>query len=156
MLFFIFQMGNSPGSLERAHRTSDGQLSRPTAFSPKELRTLHIIFRHGCELAPSRVKRRASVKRQKRHTESMNRIQFQWAFHDLLPEAESVRFADFAFDIYDLDNDGYVNFMDFVSTLEVYLRGTYEQKVQLLFALYDIDSDGCVMREEVQEIIEVR
>ena len=114
-----------------------------------------MIFRHGCELAPS-VKRRASVKRQKHHTESMNRTQFQWAFHDLLPEAESVRFADFAFDIYDLDNDGYVNFMDFVSTLEVYLRGTYEQKVQLLFALYDIDSDDCVMREEVQEIIEVR
>lgn len=42
---------------------------------------------------------------------------------------------------------------DFLQTLSILSRGTVEEKLTWTFALYDINGDGCVTREEMTDIV---
>lgn len=42
---------------------------------------------------------------------------------------------------------------DFLQTLSILSRGTMEEKLTWTFALYDINGDGCVTREEMTNIV---
>lgn len=52
----------------------------------------------------------------------------------------------------DHDMDGTVNFEDFVVLMSMLSRGTFEEKLQWVFNLYDFDGNGSFTLEDMLEI----
>ncbi|KAG2468352.1 GUC1A protein, partial [Polypterus senegalus] len=57
------------------------------------------------------------------------------------------------FETFDMNKDGYIDFMEYVAALSLVLKGKVEQKLRWYFKLYDIDGNGCIDRGELLNII---
>ncbi|XP_028654962.1 guanylyl cyclase-activating protein 1-like [Erpetoichthys calabaricus] len=57
------------------------------------------------------------------------------------------------FETFDMNKDGYIDFMEYVAALSLVLKGKVEQKLRWYFKLYDIDGNGCIDRSELLNII---
>ncbi|XP_056156564.1 guanylyl cyclase-activating protein 1 [Lampris incognitus] len=57
------------------------------------------------------------------------------------------------FKTFDMNNDGYIDFMEYVAALSLVLKGGVQQKLRWYFKLYDVDRSGCIDREELLLII---
>ncbi|XP_039604525.1 guanylyl cyclase-activating protein 1-like isoform X2 [Polypterus senegalus] len=58
-----------------------------------------------------------------------------------------------SFDVVQISQDGYIDFMEYVAALSLVLKGKVEQKLRWYFKLYDIDGNGCIDRGELLNII---
>ncbi|XP_061778709.1 guanylyl cyclase-activating protein 1 isoform X2 [Nerophis ophidion] len=57
------------------------------------------------------------------------------------------------FSTFDLNNDGFIDFMEYVAALSLVLKGEVHQKLRWYFKLYDLDGSGCIDRDELLLII---
>ncbi|XP_019942124.1 guanylyl cyclase-activating protein 1 [Paralichthys olivaceus] len=57
------------------------------------------------------------------------------------------------FTTFDMNDDGYIDFMEYVAALSLVLKGGVQKKLRWYFKLYDIDGSGCIDREELLQII---
>ncbi|XP_049894305.1 guanylyl cyclase-activating protein 1 [Epinephelus moara] len=57
------------------------------------------------------------------------------------------------FTTFDMNDDGYIDFMEYVAALSLVLKGGVQQKLRWYFKLYDIDGSGCIDRDELLLII---
>ncbi|XP_035518163.1 guanylyl cyclase-activating protein 1 [Morone saxatilis] len=57
------------------------------------------------------------------------------------------------FSTFDMNDDGFIDFMEYVAALSLVLKGEVQQKLRWYFKLYDIDGSGCIDREELLQII---
>uniref|UniRef100_A0A672IS59 Guanylyl cyclase-activating protein 1 n=1 Tax=Salarias fasciatus TaxID=181472 RepID=A0A672IS59_SALFA len=57
------------------------------------------------------------------------------------------------FTTFDMNDDGFIDFMEYVAALSLVLKGGVQQKLRWYFKLYDIDGSGCIDREELLLII---
>ncbi|XP_038076605.1 EF-hand calcium-binding domain-containing protein 1-like isoform X2 [Patiria miniata] len=55
--------------------------------------------------------------------------------------------------VFDLDSDNYVNLSEWLQGLSVFLKGTYEEKKQFCFKVYDLNDDGFITREEIFNLL---
>ncbi|XP_077582058.1 guanylyl cyclase-activating protein 1-like [Stigmatopora nigra] len=53
------------------------------------------------------------------------------------------------FTTFDLNDDGFIDFMEYVAALSLVLQGAVHQKLRWYFKLYDIDGSGCIDRDEL-------
>lgn len=56
---------------------------------------------------------------------------------------------------FDADRNGVMDFREFMCALSVTSRGTFEEKLQWTFNMYDIDNDGSVLLNEMEDMIGV-
>uniref|UniRef100_A0A3Q2VZW8 Potassium voltage-gated channel interacting protein 2 n=1 Tax=Haplochromis burtoni TaxID=8153 RepID=A0A3Q2VZW8_HAPBU len=137
----------SSSSVDQRSIVEDGELStvcyRPegldrlvqqTKFSKKELQVLYRGFKNEC---PSGV---------------VNEETFKSIYSQFFPQGDSSMYAHFLFEAFDTQNNGSVNFEDFVISLSIILRGSITDKLNWAFNLYDINKDGCITREVNQPI----
>uniref|UniRef100_A0A665UJJ9 Guanylyl cyclase-activating protein 1 n=1 Tax=Echeneis naucrates TaxID=173247 RepID=A0A665UJJ9_ECHNA len=59
------------------------------------------------------------------------------------------------FATFDMNDDGFIDFMEYVAALSLVLKAGVQQKLRWYFKLYDIDGSGCIDREELLLIIKV-
>uniref|UniRef100_A0A8C9XFR4 Guanylyl cyclase-activating protein 1 n=1 Tax=Sander lucioperca TaxID=283035 RepID=A0A8C9XFR4_SANLU len=59
------------------------------------------------------------------------------------------------FTTFDINNDGFIDFIEYVAALSLVLKGGVKQKLRWYFKLYDIDGSGSIDREELLQIIKV-
>uniref|UniRef100_A0A673BKL3 Guanylyl cyclase-activating protein 1 n=1 Tax=Sphaeramia orbicularis TaxID=375764 RepID=A0A673BKL3_9TELE len=59
------------------------------------------------------------------------------------------------FTTFDMNDDGFIDFMEYVAALSLVLKGEVQQKLRWYFKLYDIDGSGCIDRDELLLIIKV-
>ena len=57
------------------------------------------------------------------------------------------------FAVVDMDKNGYISFREFLNMLVVFAKGTAEDKVKLMFDMYDIDQVGKLSRKDFSDMI---
>uniref|UniRef100_A0AAQ4S421 Guanylate cyclase activator 1Aa n=1 Tax=Gasterosteus aculeatus aculeatus TaxID=481459 RepID=A0AAQ4S421_GASAC len=67
------------------------------------------------------------------------------------PEANA--YIEQMFRTFDMNKDGYIDFMEYVAALSLVMRGKMEHKLRWYFKLYDVDGNGCIDRHELLNII---
>ncbi|KAK0137828.1 Guanylyl cyclase-activating protein 1 [Merluccius polli] len=67
--------------------------------------------------------------------------------------ASSDAYAKTMFSTFDMNDDGYIDFMEYVAALSLVLKGEVQQKLRWYFKLYDVDGSGCIDRDELLLII---
>eukprot|EP00049_Salpingoeca_infusionum_P003666 m.69506 g.69506 ORF g.69506 m.69506 type:complete len:184 (-) comp12225_c1_seq4:96-647(-) len=83
----------------------------------------------------------------------LNRDDFARIYGTLFPQGDATAFAHRVFDRFDIDHDGTINFREFVCGLSVASRGAVREKLDWAFGLYDIDGDGTVTLDEMEQIL---
>uniref|UniRef100_A0A8D0C5U6 EF-hand domain-containing protein n=1 Tax=Salvator merianae TaxID=96440 RepID=A0A8D0C5U6_SALMN len=69
-------------------------------------------------------------------------------------DPEANQYIEQMFHTFDMNKDGYIDFMEYVAALSLILRGKMEQKLRWYFKLYDVDGNGCIDRHELLSIIQ--
>uniref|UniRef100_A0A3B4AZJ0 Guanylyl cyclase-activating protein 1 n=1 Tax=Periophthalmus magnuspinnatus TaxID=409849 RepID=A0A3B4AZJ0_9GOBI len=67
--------------------------------------------------------------------------------------ASSNEYVYTMFRTFDMNDDGYIDFMEYVAALSLVLKANVQQKLRWYFKLYDIDGSGCIDRDELLLII---
>lgn len=87
---------------------------------------------------------------------SLTMSEFKKVYSDFFPRGDATTFAEYAFKAFDINQDGTLDFREFMCALSVSSRGSLEEKIQFAFRIYDIDGDGFITKHEMVEIIGVR
>ncbi|XP_074654362.1 neuronal calcium sensor 1-like isoform X1 [Tubulanus polymorphus] len=112
------------------------ELTEITYFDKKELQRWHKDFMKDC---PSGFLRKE---------------EFQSIYQQFFPHGDPTTFANFVFNVFDANRDGYISFKEFIVALSVTSRGTLDEKLDWAFNLYDIDNDGYITKSEMIDIVD--
>lgn len=69
------------------------------------------------------------------------------------PRTYKEELAEDIFRIYDKDNNGVVEFQEFLVIIYIMSDGSTEQKLKQIFRIFDSDGDGTVTNEEMHRIV---
>ncbi|CAK8690861.1 neurocalcin-like isoform X2 [Clavelina lepadiformis] len=83
----------------------------------------------------------------------MDRQQFEDFYEHFFCNDKNKKFVDHLFRTFDFNGDGKVNFKEFVCGLSVTTRGTPDEKLTWTFNVYDVNQDGTITLDEMNEIM---
>jgi len=78
--------------------------------------------------------------------------QFSHIFRVFFPNTNADDFCRHVFRTFDTDQNGIVDFREYVLALHVIMNGSDDERLDWAFRLYDIDNNGVIDPEEVTEI----
>ena len=84
----------------------------------------------------------------------MTQEQFFSMYRMLIPEGNTEKFCKHVFRTFDADNNGYIDFLEFLLALNITSTGNPEEKLKWAFKLYDIDGNGSVSQEEMIKVVQ--
>ncbi|XP_032621126.1 guanylyl cyclase-activating protein 3 [Chelonoidis abingdonii] len=70
--------------------------------------------------------------------------------HGLNPQADT--YVDQVFNTFDLNKDGFIDFLEFIAAINLVIRGKIDQKLKWYFKLYDADGNGSIDKKELLSI----
>ena len=86
----------------------------------------------------------------------ISRKSFQSMLSDCLPGMRSDRLAQLSshiWRVYDINEDGQIDFFEFMMVLHVMSSGSSEDNLRQLFRVFDINSDGSISKDELERIV---
>ncbi|KAJ7320368.1 hypothetical protein JRQ81_019879 [Phrynocephalus forsythii] len=81
---------------------------------------------------------------------SMHEFKRLLDLHDLNPEANY--YVEQVFNTFDLNKDGFIDFLEFIAAINLVIRGKIDQKLKWYFKLYDADGSGTIDKKELLSI----
>jgi Ca2+-binding EF-hand superfamily protein len=101
----------------------------------------------------------------------LDKKNFGKIYTQFFPFGDPAEFANYVFDVFDENKNGYIDFKEFICALSATSRGTLEEKLKCLslsdvslldligastgaFQLYDINKDGHISYQEMLSIVQ--
>ncbi|KAL6940659.1 Neuronal calcium sensor 1 [Hanseniaspora vineae] len=84
---------------------------------------------------------------------NLNKEEFIKIYKQFFPFGYPDDFATHIFRVFDEDQNGYVDFKEYVNALSITSRGTLDDKLKWSFKLYDIDNDGQITFDEMLTVV---
>lgn len=128
-------MGNNKSSALSKELLQD--LKSNTKYSESELCTWYQSFLKEC---PS-----GKISKQ----------QFEGIYASFFPNADPTKYARHVFRSFDTNADGTLDFKEYIVALHLTSGGKTMQKLEWAFALYDVDGNGTISKNEMLEIVKV-
>merc|ERR1711934_1080173 len=70
-----------------------------------------------------------------------------------MPNKDASKMQKHVFRIYDSNNDGYIDFVEFMIIFHIMSDGTPEEILGKIFRVFDVNSDGTINKKEMQRLI---
>lgn len=86
----------------------------------------------------------------------ISKEQFEGIYASFFPDANPTAYARHVFRSFDTNADGTLDFKEYIVALHLTSGGKTLQKLEWAFALYDVDGNGTISKNEIQEIVRVR
>ena len=141
-------MGCSQSSINKNIDTSQ-QLSEEqieqllkTRFNRSEILNWHRAFIEKCGDTSSYL------------TARINKSIFIDYFNQLHPNGDVTRLTETFFRTYDLNNDGTIDFMEFMNAISIIRRGDLTEKLSFIFSLLDSNQEGYIDRLKLVQMME--
>merc|ERR550519_483310 len=83
----------------------------------------------------------------------LTKTTFRQLAKSAFPAVNSEKLCDHIFKLYDTDNNGKINFQEFLLVLYVASAGTPEENLKLVFKIFDTNNDGSITKDELKKII---
>lgn len=110
------------------------QMARETKFTRSEVKDLYRAFKGDCP------------------TGIIDEIKFKEVYQSIFPLGESAKYAHLVFNSIDKQKTGGITFGDFMDFLSVLSKGSERDKILWTFQFYDVNSDGCISRDEMIKV----
>ena len=98
------------------------------------------------------VKERFGVFRRACPSGQLTPKQFCEAYKMFCPTEDVEKFCNHVFRTFDLDHNGYIDFVEFELAINITSSGSPEEKLKWAFRLYDEDGDGSIDQYELVEV----
>lgn len=125
-------MGAKASKLSKEDLTS---LKQSTYFDRREIQQWHKGFLRDCPNG------------------YLTREDFIRIYKQFFPFGSPEEYAGHLFSVFDKDNNGYIDFKEFITVLSTTSRGTLEEKLVWAFQLYDLNHDGYITFDEMLTIV---
>ncbi|XP_042562328.1 recoverin b [Clupea harengus] len=86
-------------------------------------------------------------------TGRISQQQFENIYATFFPDADPKAYAQHVFRSFDQDSDGTLDFKEYIVALHLTSSGKTMEKLEWAFALYDLDRNGSITKNEIQEIV---
>lgn len=85
----------------------------------------------------------------------ISKEQFEGIYASFFPNADPTEYARHVFRSFDTNADGTLDFKEYIVALHLTSGGKTLQKLEWAFALYDVDGNGTISKNEIHEIVRV-
>ncbi|XP_071356896.1 visinin-like [Trachinotus anak] len=125
-------MGNSKSGAVSKEILEDLKLN--TKFSETEIVQWYENFKRQCP------------------TGRISKEEFQAIYSKFFPESEANTYAQHVFRSFDTNDDGTLDFKEYIIALHMTSTGKTTRKLEWAFSLFDVDKNGYITKSEVKEI----
>jgi len=110
-------------------------LKANTKYSEQEIRQWHAGFLRDCPNG------------------KLDKKKFVQVYQQFYPHGKADSFCKFAFDTFDANDDGYVDFEEFLLAISATSQGSLDDRLEVAFDMYDISNDGQIDKKELTKMI---
>merc|ERR1712228_343780 len=83
----------------------------------------------------------------------MKRKEFTTMMSQALPKKEASKMEKHVFRAYDTNNDGYIDFVEFMVIFYIMADGSPEEVLGKIFRVFDVNSDGSITNKEMKRLV---
>merc|ERR1719346_594828 len=78
---------------------------------------------------------------------------FRTMMSQAMPKKDASKMEKHVFRVYDSNNDGYIDFVEFMVIFYIMSDGTPEEVLTKIFRVFDVNSDGTITKKELKRLI---
>merc|ERR1712036_83420 len=104
-------------------------------------------------LEPDQVRESFEAFKEQHPNGKMKPKDFREMMAKAMPKKDASKMEKHVFRIYDSNNDGYIDFVEFMLIFHIMSDGTPEEVLEKIFRVFDVNSDGTINKKEMQRLI---